>query len=275
MERSKLTLALASLGVIGLAASHQASAAITTAGSGNGDLVLVVTDAVTGESYYNNLNILAAPGASIASFTATPSDSLYAQFKTDVGSDTVNYAVIGGSDASGASNPVLVGGKNWSSFDSTIGGSAATGVVPGTIINGNITAAEALMDQNIVGPLNGLNGTVQNSGNGYLVSTNATKSPINNTLVYTDASGLTTWNGNTSFVTDAAVGTAQDFYNYTAAKGFTNIGVTPALIGSATFDGTTLTYTAGVSSVPLPPAVWLFGSGLLGLIGIGRRRAAV
>jgi hypothetical protein len=27
-----------------------------------------------------------------------------------------------------------------------------------------------------------------------------------------------------------------------------------------------------VSAVPLPAAVWLFGSGLLGLVGIGRRR---
>jgi hypothetical protein len=26
--------------------------------------------------------------------------------------------------------------------------------------------------------------------------------------------------------------------------------------------------------VPLPAAVWLFGSGLLGLLGVGRRRAA-
>jgi len=29
-----------------------------------------------------------------------------------------------------------------------------------------------------------------------------------------------------------------------------------------------------VSAVPVPPAVWLFGSGLLGLIGIARRKAA-
>ncbi len=29
-----------------------------------------------------------------------------------------------------------------------------------------------------------------------------------------------------------------------------------------------------ISSVPLPPAVWLFASGLLGLAGVGRRRAA-
>jgi hypothetical protein len=29
-----------------------------------------------------------------------------------------------------------------------------------------------------------------------------------------------------------------------------------------------------VSSVPVPAAVWLFGSGLLGLIGIARRKKA-
>ena len=38
-----------------------------------------------------------------------------------------------------------------------------------------------------------------------------------------------------------------------------------------TADGT---LTVGVSSVPLPAAVWLLGSGLLGLCGVGRRRAA-
>lgn len=29
----------------------------------------------------------------------------------------------------------------------------------------------------------------------------------------------------------------------------------------------------GVSTVPVPPAVWLFGSGLLGLVGVARRKA--
>jgi hypothetical protein len=36
----------------------------------------------------------------------------------------------------------------------------------------------------------------------------------------------------------------------------------------------TLSSTGNLSSVPLPAAVWLFGSGLLGLIGVGRRKAA-
>lgn len=35
-----------------------------------------------------------------------------------------------------------------------------------------------------------------------------------------------------------------------------------------------VTVTADVSAVPVPAAVWLFGSGLLGLIGVARRKTA-
>ena len=40
---------------------------------------------------------------------------------------------------------------------------------------------------------------------------------------------------------------------------------------NANFDMTTVTVT-GVSAVPVPAAVWLFGSGLVGLAGVARRR---
>ena len=33
-----------------------------------------------------------------------------------------------------------------------------------------------------------------------------------------------------------------------------------------------LTLDYGISNVPIPPALWLFGSGLLGLVGIARRK---
>jgi hypothetical protein len=42
-------------------------------------------------------------------------------------------------------------------------------------------------------------------------------------------------------------------------------------LGSVSFDGTNLTFTGNVAT-PLPAAAWLLGSGLLGLLGIGRRR---
>ena len=42
---------------------------------------------------------------------------------------------------------------------------------------------------------------------------------------------------------------------------------------NANFDFTSITATtAAVSAVPVPAAVWLFGSGLMGLVGVARRR---
>jgi hypothetical protein len=44
---------------------------------------------------------------------------------------------------------------------------------------------------------------------------------------------------------------------------------------SLSADGSLLTFTGNpATTVPLPAAVWLLGSGLLGLAGVGRRRAA-
>jgi len=50
-------------------------------------------------------------------------------------------------------------------------------------------------------------------------------------------------------------------------------GHSVALVGNAgTMDGAPLSLSITPSTVPVPAAVWLFGSGLMGLIGIARRR---
>jgi hypothetical protein len=41
---------------------------------------------------------------------------------------------------------------------------------------------------------------------------------------------------------------------------------------NANFDITSVHVTS-VSTVPVPAAVWLFGSGLLGLVGVARRKS--
>ena len=46
-------------------------------------------------------------------------------------------------------------------------------------------------------------------------------------------------------------------------------------LGSVSFNGTSLTFTGNPVITPLPAAAWLLGSGLLGLLGIGRRRNSV
>ncbi len=105
--------------------------------------------------------------------------------------------------------------------------------------------------------------------------------------------GLISWNGNV-----ADFGTAITIDSFGA--GFWGNG-TPILNGSGTgftgsgevhgilrlsgaFDSISFTHTsenwhgftvgvAGVSAVPVPAATWLFGSGLLGLVGLARRKA--
>lgn len=109
---------------------------------------------------------------------------------------------------------------------------------------------------------------------------------------YFDATGGTTvaavngpttggsWNN--SQISAAAVGTAASFYNIignTSTK--TADGLAAKTAATTTYNGFwylgtdgSLSYNiASASPVPLPAAVWLFGSGLLGLFGVGRRRA--
>jgi hypothetical protein len=81
--------------------------------------------------------------------------------------------------------------------------------------------------------------------------------------------------GNSGFVTSSTVGTAIAFY---AMRTSDQDYDTTVLTNMGSWNLSTagmLTYTAaGVNPVPVPAAAWLFGSGLLGLIGVARRKAA-
>jgi hypothetical protein len=88
-------------------------------------------------------------------------------------------------------------------------------------------------------------------------------------------------------------GTAPKKYNFTSVADFDQLGESSALygftgngntsklqtyiLGSVVLSATgTLTFSpnAHTAPVPLPAAAWLFGSGLLGLVGVSRRRKA-
>ncbi len=47
------------------------------------------------------------------------------------------------------------------------------------------------------------------------------------------------------------------------------------IVGSGTINGQTHAFLLSPSTVPVPAAAWLFGSGLMGLAGVARKRKAV
>ena len=70
----------------------------------------------------------------------------------------------------------------------------------------------------------------------------------------------------------------QTVFSDASTLGATIIGPRPgsafgdAQLASWTNDQANLLYALSGTAVPLPAAVWLFGSGLLGLAGISRRK---
>lgn len=89
--------------------------------------------------------------------------------------------------------------------------------------------------------------------------------------------GFQGWNGNGNTInwlttTDTTVNNSLSLYRY-----YYDATVSPAteLYGSIDINTDTgvVSYNAvSVSAVPVPAAVWLFGSGLMGLVGVARRR---
>ncbi len=97
--------------------------------------------------------------------------------------------------------------------------------------------------------------------------------PVTGDLTGTDlsldlSSWTAYWNGN-SFNQGGMINTTVD-----GSGNFTATWLAP--VNGGPFDGQNgdWTVTGTVSAVPVPAAVWLFGSGLVGLAGIARRRKA-
>jgi hypothetical protein len=140
--------------------------------------------------------------------------------------------------------------------------------VLGTANNTNV-AGKVLLNLNNY--LNGLNGDVTQTTGGLFPLTTASETTSGSVSAGIAENRYSFWGANDF----AALGSSaiQMF-------GFTGNGGTGKLqsyiLGTATLDASgNLTIAGNVTSpVPLPAAVWLFGSGLLGLFGVSRRRAA-
>jgi hypothetical protein len=160
----------------------------------------------------------------------------------------------GGTSPSTNSNSNQVGAAKMI-FTSNLG-TGNNAVVSGFVLANLVNYSNGINnDINTGGPLNPLLTAAEASGTGLYPTAAQTKYGI------IGASDMT------------SVGTASQLFGFTgnATSGTLN----SYILGSATLaaDGT-LAINAGTAPVPLPAAVWLFGSGLMGLVGVSRRRKA-
>lgn len=258
---------------IAVVISAPASAAIATSGTGNGEMFFSVWDTVSETSYTRDLGIPIQnwltgnlPNAAITAPGFTQSFGPDPTLTTWLASVSANLNGlvwnVGAMDGSGQNRYL------------TTAGAIAPGMINGQLNGLNDGADVFIANTN---PLGSHPGT--NAVNG---SNTASKALDGESAYGGGAQWGANWGGNAvGFVSGALIGASNFFWALAANGGVT---ATPSFInqfGNAngfstwTFgtDGT-LTFLSpnAVAAIPIPAAVWLLGSGLIGLVGVARRR---
>jgi len=243
-------------------ASASASAAISSAG--NGDMVFLAWD-LNGTSYARDLGAESNLTTANTTYSVAAGSAFASTFAGDT-SAQIKWAVV--------------------ALDSTDGNIYTTGntanIINSIVTNGDGVAID--VPQNESAALSGwaaLNALGTNSAGEYIGSkNNAPSNPTYPGNIYNLASA-----GDKAY---GGIGASQNFVfedasnTQTIYQLFTNPALSGTNFGGGANGGyftladaqgdVTWTDTASVSAVPLPAAALLFAPGLLGMIGLGRRR---
>jgi len=273
MNVNSVRIALTS-GVIaaGALASNVAFADIQSVLSG-GELFLVAENTSTAATFVAGLGV-SASSVFTPQTTASPQTAPL----------TLGFTTPGSLSVSGAAQTALatfIAGAG-SNLQWTIIGANINGVTDGTVQNsGNFlsilpSGASLVTNSDLEGSFSGID-LWQQDLNGFIPGSTALDKSFGQATGYYSTYGggnAARWFLNTNNAA-TLLNTAYSFYDLSVSAGgntnsLANLYKAGFTVSLASDGSITVTPT----TVPLPAAVWLLGSGLLGLVGIGRRRSA-
>ena len=240
-------------------------------GTGDGNLFLSVVDTVNRRSFVLNTNMTANQFRANSNTSQLFTNAALTQFLVDAGPGVNNVDAVRWNLAA---NTNFRPGGDVTNYGILSTATPGTLVDPTTVPPGNIGLEGAIGNST-----NYLNAVNRFDGNAVLGADLAVQDyvivPDGNFAYHNGGSWAGTWGGASTFTTEAAIGTSMDFWFIHTDPNETDFtSLVNQQPGTWKLDFTAgnaaLTYTA---VVPLPAAVWLLGSGLIGLIGIARRRA--
>jgi len=226
------------------------------------DLVLSQTTGNGGGSYFNTADATGAgpvQGTTVGTvfgdgnFTLNLSgDTALSSFLTGVNGQTITWGIYGG--AYSGLTPTARGVQGASLFVSTGTDSTVLPVAEAVLSSTAPTDLNTELKTLNGGTFDGFSG----QANGPMTKTGTTNQNFN---FY--GSGI---------AQGTAFGNTQNLYGMTGNGAATGGQALAYLLGTVTFNGTLLSFTGETAAVPIPAAGWLLGSGLLGLLGISRRK---
>jgi hypothetical protein len=287
---TKLLFAGSAFAAAGAAAAGPISVLPNT--PGGSDIILFVTDTSNNAQFVQDL------GVNVDSLGITQ-----ASVATDVGGGTV-YSLFGtGTVGPGLNNPTVSSSIiNSSGIDTALatflsnnaGGNFIYGIQGAATGDGTVNAGQARTVASITGSPSQVNADVISGTPTTLASTlflNDLSSSDAGTAAQTVNSFYPTVNAGTNTPFGGSSGNGKQAAAATGVNGYATLGTQTYLYelvstggSEASIYGSTVGITVGAGGaisgigsgapVPLPAAVWLLGSGVLGLFGIGRRRLA-